>query len=298
MSATAHPTVKSRPPRTEAVRIGPRSALAITLVSLAGLAMFIWPLWVPAQPTVVQHTTDAPFIFMAVLSCLVLIVLAEISEGGMDSKALAMLGVLSAINAALRPLGAGTMGIEVIFFMMVLAGRVFGPGFGFVLGCTSMFASALLTAGVGPWLPFQMLCAAWIGLGAGLLPRRVSGKAEIAMLAVYGVFVAYLFGALMTMWFWPFVTGVSVSGVEGSLAYEPGAPVLENLQRFGVFTLFTSTLGWDTGRAVTNALLIAVLGPALLATLRRASRRASFGARGSFGRRDGDPAQDASVLPG
>jgi len=256
--------------------------------------MFVWPLWVPAQPSVVQHTADAPFIFMAVLPCLVLIVLAEISEGGMDSKALAMLGVLSAVNAALRPLGAGTGGIEVVFFVLVLAGRVFGPGFGFVLGCTSLFASALLTAGVGPWLPFQMLCAAWIGMGAGLLPRRVTGKAEIAMLVGYGIFVAYAFGMLMNMWFWPFVTGVQVSGVEGSLSYVAGAPVVENLHRFLVFTLFTSTLGWDTGRAVTNAVAILVLGPALLATLRRASRRASFGVRGTFGRA---PAQDTTSVP-
>lgn len=60
--------------------------------------------------------------------------------------------------------------------------------------------SALLTIGVGPWLPFQMLCSSWIGLGAGLLPRRVTGRAEIAMLAGYGVLCAYLFGFLMNMW--------------------------------------------------------------------------------------------------
>jgi len=300
MSATVHPgTARDRRlrgwVRTDAVRLGPRAALAITLVSLAGLAMFLWPLWIPASPSVVQHTTDAPFLFLAVLPCLILVVLAEMSEGGMDSKALAMLGVLSAVNAALRPLGSGVGGLELLFFVLILAGRVFGPGFGFVLGCTSMFASGLLTAGVGPWLPFQMLCAAWIGLGAGLLPRRVTGRAEIVMLALYGVLVAYVFGALMNMWFWPFVTGVSVSGVEGSLAYVAGAPVLENLHRFLVFTLFTSTLGWDTLRAVTNAAAILVLGPALLATLRRASRRASFGARGTFGR---GPTEDVSVPSG
>ena len=84
-----------------------------------------------------------------------------------------MLGVLTAIGAALRPLGAGVAGIETVFFLLVLAGRVYGPGFGFVLGTTTMFASALLTGGVGPWLPFQMLASGWVGLGAGLLPRRV-----------------------------------------------------------------------------------------------------------------------------
>ena len=62
--------------------------------------------------------------------------------------------------------------MELVFFLLILAGRVFGPGFGFVLGCTSLFASALMTAGVGPWLPFQMLVSAWVGMGAGLLPVR------------------------------------------------------------------------------------------------------------------------------
>ena len=52
-----------------------------------------------------------------------------------------------------------------------------------------------------------------------------------------------------------------------------GAPLLENLQRFGVYTLLTSTGTWDTGRAITTAVMIVVLGPAILATLRRASRR-------------------------
>lgn len=266
-----------------AVRLGPRSATALTLASLAGLAMFLWPLFVRVEPSGLQHGVDAPFIFLAVLPVLVLIVLAEISEGGIDSKALAMLGVLSAVNAAMRPLGAGTAGIETVFFILVVAGRVFGPGFGFVLGCTSLFASAMLTAGVGPWLPFQMLCAAWIGMFAGLLPRRVRGRAEIAMLVVYGIFVAYVFGMLMNMWFWPFVAGVEVDYYSGQLSYVPGAPVLENLHRFLIFTLLTSTAGWDTGRAITNTVAILLVGPALLATFRRAARRASFGARPTFG---------------
>lgn len=164
-------------------------------------------------------------------------------------------------------------GVELVFFLLVLAGRVFGAGFGFVLGCTSMFASGLLTAGVGPWLPFQMLAAAWIGLGAGLLPRRMSGRAEIAMLVAYGVVAAYLYGFLMNLWFWPFALGGDTD-----VSFVPGDPVLDNLHRFVVYTVTTSTLGWDTGRAITNAVAIVVLGPAVLATLRRASRRASFGA--------------------
>jgi energy-coupling factor transport system substrate-specific component len=239
--------------------------------------MFCWPLFVRVDRGHLGHSSDAPLLFVLLLPVLVAVVLASFAEGGMDSKALAMLGVLSAVNAALRPLGAGVAGIETVFFLLVLAGRVFGPGFGFVLGCTSMFASALLTAGVGPWLPFQMLASAWIGLGAGLLPRRARGRAEIVLLVAYGVAAAYVFGLLMTLWFWPFSVGAGTD-----LSFVPGASALDNLRRFFLFSLSTSALGWDTGRAITNAVAIAVLGPAVLATLRRSARRASFGAPVTF----------------
>lgn len=267
----------------QAVRLGPRSAIVLTLASIAGLMMFVWPLLVQVEPQSRQHGPDAPFVFIGILPFVIIVVLAEITEGGMDSKALAMLGVLSAVNAALRPLGAGTAGIETVFFVLVLAGRVYGAGFGFVLGCTSLFASALLTAGVGPWLPFQMLCSAWIGMGAGLLPARVRGRREIVMLVVYGIVVAYLFGFLMNLWFWPFITDAEVPYHSGSISYVAGDAVLSNLHRFAVFTVLTSTFGWDTGRAITNTIGIIVVGPALLATFRRAARKASYGVRPTFG---------------
>lgn len=267
-----------RPGRTSALQIGPRTLVALAIATVAGLAMFAWPLLSRPDPAAVNHTLDAPFVFLAILPAVVLVVLASLSENGMDTKALAMLGVLSAVNAAIRPaLSAGTAGIESVFFMLILAGRVFGPGFGFALGCTSLFASALLTAGVGPWLPFQMLTSAWIGLGAGLLPQRVRGRAEIGMLVAYGVFSAYAFGLLMNLWFWPFVTAGGMPGAESGLAYVPGAPVGENLHRFLWYTLLTSTGGWDTGRAVTNAVALLVVGAPVLTVLRRAARRASFG---------------------
>ncbi|RZQ65303.1 ECF transporter S component [Amycolatopsis suaedae] len=268
--------------RPSVVRITPRTAAVLAVAVVLGLAMFTWPLFAAPAPDPQAHSVDAPFIFLATLPVLIVIVLAEISSGGIDSKALAMLGVLAAVNAGLRPLGAGTGGIETVFFLLILAGRVFGPGFGFVLGSTSLFASALLTAGVGPWLPFQMLSSSMLGLGAGLLPRRVRGRAEIAMLAAYGVVCAYVFGLLMNMWFWPFLAGTSMDPNLAGLAFVPGAPVLENLHRFLVFSVLTSTFGWDTGRAVTNAVAIVLIGPAILAVLRRASRKAAFTAPVTF----------------
>lgn len=271
----ARPPLGQRPP---AIGIRPRAAAALALASLAGAAMFLWPLLITPAPGAGAHTSDAPLLFVLILPLLVAVVLAELVDGGLDTKALAMLGVLSAIGAALRPLGAGTGGVELVFFTLVLSGRVLGPGFGFTLGATTLFASALLTAGVGPWLPFQMMASAWVGMGAGLLPwRRLRGRGEVALLAAYGAACAYLYGFLMNLWSWPYALG---GGTE--LSHVPGDAVLDNLHRFVLYTLSTTSLGWDTGRAITNVLAIVLVGPAVLAALRRASRRAAFGAPGTF----------------
>jgi energy-coupling factor transport system substrate-specific component len=247
-----------------------RSALAILLTSIVGLAGFGWPLVVDAEATL-GHTRDAPWLFVVLLVLLIGVVLAEVAEGGMDAKAVALLGVLAAVGAALRPLGAGTAGVELVFFLLVLGGRVLGPGFGFVLGALTLFASALLTGGVGPWLPFQMLGAAWVGLGAGLLPRASKGK-ELLLLSAYGLVAGLAYGALLNLSFWPFVTFG-----DSQLSFAPGAPLGENVARYGTFYLVTS-LGWDLVRGLTTAVLVLVTGRAVLLALRRASRRAAFDA--------------------
>ncbi|GAA1742981.1 ECF transporter S component [Aeromicrobium alkaliterrae] len=257
--------------RPTSLHVGRRSAMVLAVASLAGLVMFAWPLIL--QPAAGVERVDQPFLFMLIFPIVLGLVVAELTEGGMDSRTLAVLAVLTAVNGAIRSLGAGVAGIETVFFLLILGGRVFGPGFGFALGCTSLFTSALLTSGVGPWLPFQMMCAAWVGMGAGLLPRRVTGRWEIALLVAYGVVAAYLYGFLMNLSSWPFTLGIAVPGAGDGLQMVPGDPVLDNLHRFVVFTLLTSTWGWDTGRAITTGVLLVVLGPALLTTFRRALRR-------------------------
>ena len=257
-----------------AVPLSRRSAVILSVASLGGLMMLIWPLLVRVSP---DQRVDPPFLFLALLPVVIAVVLAEVSEGGLDTRVLAMLGVLSAVIAILRGISAGTGGVELVFFMLILAGRAFGPGFGFVLGVTSLFASALMTAGVGPWLPFQMLASAWVAMVAGLLPRRVTGRWEVAMLAAYGVVAAYAYGLLMNLSGWPFLLGVAVPGHDAtSISFDPQAPLADNLQSFLAYTLITSTTSFDTGRAVTSAIAIVVLGPAVLATLRRAARRATI----------------------
>ena len=268
-AATTGATFGERPPRTAAIRIGPRTWAAVVMASLVGFVAFAWPFVL--RPGTFGSSQTAPLMFGVLLLLIVAVVFADLADGGIDAKAVAMLGVLSAVGAALRPLDAGTAGIEFVFFTLVLAGRVFGPGFGFALGCTTLFTSALLTGGVGPWLPYQMFGCAWVGLFAGLLPPA-SGRREIALLAAYGALSAYGYGFALNLSFWPFTVDP-----HSTIAYLPGASAVVNLHRYLIFD-GTTSLGWDTGRAITNAVCIVVAGPALLAVFRRAARRASFDA--------------------
>jgi len=278
--ASVPPTAVSR----TAIRVRPRSTVAIAMASFLGLVAFAWPFVV--APGAFSSAETPPLMFGALLALVLLVVFAEIADGGIDAKALAMLGVLSAIDAALRPLGAGTAGIETVFFILVLAGRVFGAGFGFALGCTSLFASALLTGGVGPWMPYQMFGCAWVGMFAGLLPP-LRGKAEVAMLAGYGALAGYFFGFMVNLSFWPFSVDPS-----SSIAYHPGLSFAAQWHRYLLFDATTS-LGWDTGRAVTDILAILIVGPAVLAAFRRAARRANFRPPVTF-----TPAPGQSERPG
>jgi len=254
-----------------------RSALALALASAVGLVAFFWPFVVePGAALDSSHSGDAPFLFVAILPLLAAVVLAELTSGGMDAKAVAMLGMLSAVGGALRALGPGTAGLEPSFAVIILGGRVFGRGFGFVLGATTLFSGALITGGVGPWLPFQMMAAGWVGFLAGCLPPA-RGRSEVAVLAVYGAVAGLAFGMVMNIWFWPFASyGPEVS-------YVAGDPMLDNLRRYAVFYLTTSLL-WDIGRSVMSLLVLLLAGSALLRALRRASRRAAFGAAVVFER--------------
>lgn len=231
---------------------------------LGSLLMFSWPLFI--TPSAASEAQLAQVVFIALMPLLLILVLVEVASGKIDSKQLALLGVLIALNAVIRILGAGTAGIETAFFLIIIAASVFGSSFGFILGSGSLLVSALLTGGVGPWLPFQMMAAGLIGIGAGLLPKLQARSLRVLLLVLYAIPASFLYGALMTLWNWPFL-----AGAESSISYIAGAGLLENLLRFWQYQLLTGGLIWDLGRAITTSLLIVVSAPLLLATLDRAA---------------------------
>jgi energy-coupling factor transport system substrate-specific component len=211
-----------------------------------------------------------------IVPALLAVALANLADGALNAKSVAIIGVLAAVVCALRPLGGGTAGLEPIWIILILAGRVLGPGCGFLLGAISLFASGLLTGGVGPWLPYQMLGAGWVAMLAGMLPPA-RGRAEILMLACYGAVASLAYGLLLNLWFWPFA-----ASLPQAIAYQPGAEPMVNLLGWLRFTLLTS-LGYDIPRAALTVVLILIAGRPMLAAMRRATRRAAFAAPVAFG---------------
>jgi len=246
------------------------SKLTIAIAGVASLLMFSWPLLITSN--ISNEATTAQTVFILLMPLTLVIVLIEFATGDLSSKHLALLGVLIALNAVIRLLGAGTAGIETAFFLVILGAYVFGSSFGFILGAGSIFVSALLTGGIGPWLPFQMMGAALIGLGAGLIPHANKKWLVKLNLIIYAVIASFTYGALMTLWNWPYLAGTGTQ-----ISYVAGAPLIENLTKFLQYEIVTGGLIWDTGRAITTSLLIILTSTALIATLSRAATRAGVG---------------------
>lgn len=244
-----------------------RNAFVLGLASAVSAAGFIWPFFFSGE----KLPRTQVFFWVAITIAFVLTIV-EVSNSRLDAKSVALLGVLAALIAALRPLGAGAVGIEPMWFLLILSARVFGPSFGFLLGLISLFVSALLTGGLGPWLVYQMFAAAWIGLIAGLLPGRswLRGKKEIALLMFFGVIAAELFGILMDLQIWPWIFSADTQ-----LSYLSGAAIGENISRFFTFHLLTA-MAWDVPRAIFTAGLILIAGNPVLTALRRTYVRAAF----------------------
>ncbi len=270
-----------------------RTTLVLTITSLIGVAAFLSPFWLARTQTAgadrTAHGGDAPLLF-AVIGVFCLIILLVETGGGADpdAKRIALLGVLVAANAALR-LIPGVLGASPIFFLPICVGFVWGPSFGFLLGAASIAVSALLTGGIGPWLPFQMMTLGWVGMTAGFLPPQppsLKGKGErgsgarrflapqhaafgtqhVVLLAVFAALWGFGFGAIMNLWFWPFAAPASPA--ESGLYWAPGLGVGESVRRYLVFYGATSAV-YDAFRAAGNVAMFALFGrPVLLLLLR------------------------------
>lgn len=260
--------------RASALLRGGLSTLTLTLATLLGVVAFLYPFLMPKDQKghgFMAHAADAPLTFLILLLLCLVVVVANLETQRMNSKIVSVLGILVAINATLR-LIPGPAGFTAMLFLPILCGYTYGADFGFLLGALSLLVSAIITGGMGPWLPYQMFSAGWIGMASAWLPKiRRFRRVEVLLLALWGAVLGLLFGAIMNLWFWPYIVDVGQSGMH----WQPRIRFWETVGRYATFYLATS-LWWDVGRAAGNLLLILFFGAPVLQLLRRFQKRFQF----------------------
>jgi len=236
-------------------------------ITTAGLFLFIAPLLLGSR------FPQAVLLFGALVAVSVLVVVAiAVQTHRLSTRLLAILAALVAVDAVMRlVIVIGLLGFSPIFFLIIAGGFALGPSFGFASGAMTLLLSAVLTAGLGPWLPYQMLAAGWVGMGAGYLGRVTGGstsRISIGLLAVYGAAAGLAYGMLLDLWEWPLLLNPAAS----ALSWTPGLALADLTRRFAGFYVTTS-LVYDAFRAAGNLLLLAVLGSAVISALERFRRR-------------------------
>jgi energy-coupling factor transport system substrate-specific component len=208
--------------------------------------------------------------------------LMEVGARRLDSGRLALLAALAAMDAALRlAMVNGVAGFSPIFFLVLLAGYEFGPSYGFLVGSFSLLVSAVVTGGVGPWLPYETFAVGWVGLSSGVAgsvvrrirPARRSwlpSRLDIGVLVVVAVVTGFAYGVLMDVYGWvAFYRGVE------NIGWIPGLPPLDTLARFGRYYALTS-FAWDAFRAVGDAVAVLAFGTPVLMGLGRLRARLGY----------------------
>ena len=251
--------------------------LILLLASLVGVIAFLYPfiasglVEAPGTTGGAAAVSQSPLLTIAIVVLCLSAILAMLGTGAMNARMVAILGVLTAANAVLRAV-PGPAGFAAVFTLPVLCGYAYGATFGFMLGALSLLASALIGGGIGPWLPYQMMALGWVGLTSAWIPDLGRWpRLEALLLAIWALLWGFAFGAIMNIWFWPFI----VQPQSGTMYWQPGQGVLEALKRYGVFYVTTS-FWWDLARAIGNALLTWLMARPVLGLLRRFERRFFF----------------------
>lgn len=240
-----------------------RSHLVLVVTSAVGVAIFLWPFFGGGGPGTVTGVAFG-------IGTAAALAAVEVAAGRLDARQLALLAALAALDAAARAVVVtGIGGFSPIFLLILCGGYVFGAEYGFLLGATTILVSGLVTAGVGPWLPYQIFAAGWVGALAGVAGRGRRGRPsrrDVVVLAAVGVVLGYGFGAVMDIWDWTYYQA------SPGLGFHPGMALSVAIDHFARFYATTSFL-YDTFRAVGNAAMVAVLGSPVLVALARLRTR-------------------------
>lgn len=173
---------------------------------------------------------------------------------GVSAREAALIATLSALAGLSRVPFAGLPAIQPTTFMVIVAGRVFGPGAGFMVGALASLVSNMFL-GHGPWTPWQMLAWGVAGLTGGLFKYLFSRDNRWA-LVILALLWGFLFGWFMNVWHWvTFVHPLTLSSF---------------------FTVQATSLWFDAVHGLSSAAFMLLAGGELIKILDRFRRRLSY----------------------
>ncbi|MHB8894686.1 MAG: ECF transporter S component [Candidatus Geothermincolia bacterium] len=222
-------------------------------MALGALAIVI-ALWITGGVLGIRALTNLAVMSAVVAVLLLLYYYLRFEEQRGDAKLIAVLATMAALAVAGRLLFAPVPNVKPSTFLIIITGYVFGPISGFMVGATTALVSNIFF-GQGPWTIWQMLAWGLAGLVAGLLgpKKRLEGRWK---LAVYCAAWGFLFGWIMNLYFvLGFVHPVSVRAF---------------------FATYAASAWFDGLHAAGNFVFAFLLGPALVAMLRRYKARFFF----------------------
>ncbi|PWK13782.1 ECF transporter S component [Tumebacillus permanentifrigoris] len=118
-----------------------------------------------------------------------------------SSKEMAVIASLAAFAVVGRIIFAPFPNFKPTTYLVILAGYVFGPRAGFMVGTTAAIASNVYF-GQGAWTPWQMVAWGLAGASAGVFGRLRGEKVTAYELALFGLLWGFLFGWIMNLWTW------------------------------------------------------------------------------------------------
>jgi len=204
------------------------NAAILILATLIGIVAFAYPFLVPeaaTRPAAIAHAQDAPLVTLALTALVVVTVIANLTSHQMSARTIAVLGILTAVNAVLRAV-PGPGGFSGIFFLLALCGYVYGSTFGFLVGPRAELL--MLTAWTSVWgFAFGVVMNLWFWpyISAVQTPINQNWEAGLRLLEAvkrYGTFYA-----ATSLW-WDVWRAAGNAGLILFL----GAPLLKVLRRF------------------------------------------------------------------
>ncbi len=183
---------------------------------------------------------------LGIISCALLLFYSSIEKTKMTTGEIAVIATLAALAAIARVPFAAFPSVQPTTFIITVAGFVFGPRSGFLVGSLAALVSNFFL-GQGPWTPWQMMAWGLLGVTAGWLGHILPRTGRVG-LAIFGLVWGYLFGWIVDLSYWlTFVFPLTVKSLLATMV---------------------SSLWFDTMHAVANVTLLVLLGPSMINLLR------------------------------